>query len=240
MPITQAQMITAVRDMLDEASDGEWTDKNLRRWINDGCRDLCRAAEVLDTVANLDVGNGDATITLPTDLIRISHAAWQEDGQDLVYPLEWRQFNAMDPIWYANREITSSRPQFYTTQGFVPTAVLRLYPIANADGTVQLKYYRLPVKLAEETNADANDNLDIPEGWDEAVKWYVEYMALRKDRDPRWQEAKSLYDEAKGTLIGLSRTLSDQPGMIVPSVTGGGLPGWLVNDGGFGGYGGWA
>jgi uncharacterized protein DUF6682 len=233
MPRTQAQLITAVRDRLDEATEGEWTDKNLRRWINQGCRDLCRDLEVLDSTTVFAMTAGDGTQTGPSDMIRCSHAEWQNDSDTSVYPLQWRDFNAMDPIWFADRAVTSSRPQFFTITGFVPTTQFRLYPIPAEDGNLSIKYYRLPVELAVDTAANANTTLDIPEGWDDAVESYVEYMALRKDRDPRWQEAKSLYDETKEQLRGLSRSLSNQPGQVVPQVAGGGLPGWLVDDGGW-------
>ena len=48
------------------------------------------------------------------------------------------------------------------------------------------------------------------------VYLYAEYRALRRDRDPRWQESKGLFDEALGSLYDISRRHTDQAGQIVP------------------------
>lgn len=50
---------------------------------------------------------------------------------------------------------------------------------------------------------------------------------MRRDRDPRWQEAKQLYEENVGQLMVLTRTFVDQPGTIVND-RGRVLPGWLT------------
>lgn len=228
MTVNQNEMVTSIRERLDEATAGEWSDTEIRRWINLGVKDVCRETEVLDTFVSFPVVAGATGHAGPNDMIRCSHVDWvPDDSSGNVYPLEWRDFNAMDPIWYANREISGSRPQFFTITGFVPSSQFLIYPIANADGNLNIKYYRLPADLTLD-GTEGEAHLDLPEGWDDAVANYAEYMALRKDRDPRWQEAKSLYDETKQTLHGLSRFLSDQPGQVVPVANHGGLPAWLT------------
>lgn len=230
MTRTQAQIITAVRERLDEPTEGQWKDKELRRWINKATRDICRRTECLDTVSLLAATSGTSTVAAPADTIRISRVEWAPDSAPTKrFPLEYRDFNAMDPIWYADRLITSSQPMYWTTQGFVPSLSIRLYPVPPEDGDIQVKYYKYPADLATDTSADANTTVTIPEGWDDAVEDYVEMMALRKDRDPRWQEAKSMYEEAAETLYGLSRRLTDQHGQVIPDTLGGSnLPAWLT------------
>ena len=59
-----------------------------------------------------------------------------------------------------------------------------LYPTPSYAGTISLHYYRLPTAPSSDS-----DTLDLPVGWEDCAYLYAEYLALRRDRDPRWQEA---------------------------------------------------
>ncbi len=128
-------------------------------------------------------------------------------------------------IWWTQQTQTQSIPVFFTTWGFPPTLKMVVYPIPAEDGDFKVFYYRLPVKLT--SNAQ---ELEIPEGWTDLVITYCEYLALRKDHDPRWQESKTLYESSLETMIEMTRRWSDQGGVIVPE-TGGFLPWWLAGTG---------
>ena len=56
---------------------------------------------------------------------------------------------------------------------------------------------------------------------------YVEYRALRKDRDQRWTESKALYDENLATMFDNTRRWADEAGTIDPMSNN--LPVWLTS-----------
>lgn len=225
MSKTQAQLLTAARERLNEPTQTHYLDTELRRWINDGAKDLCRRTEILQTRSTITAVVGTREYTLPTNVIRVYRATYTPTGSSQpVYPLEYRDFNNMDAIWWTQQAVTSSTPHLFTMWGYPPALKLIVYPIPSVAGTIEMFYYALPTELATDTSQVAF-TLGIPEGWDDPVVDYVEYMALRKDRDPRWQEAKALYEEHVATLYDLSRRWSDQAGMVTPETPF--LPAWL-------------
>jgi hypothetical protein len=128
--------------------------------------------------------------------------------------LEYRDYNNMDSVWWTQQLTSQSTPLLWTAWGFPPTLKIILYPIPSAASSIKFFYYRHPIDLAESTAADAATPLDFPEGWEELITNYVEYMALRKDRDPRWQESLQLFNSGVEQMYVQTRRWSDQAGMI--------------------------
>lgn len=221
MAETLGQLIEAVRESLAESTESQWDDDMLTRWINDGAGDIARRAEVLQDRNDVDCSDGVAEYTLPTDVLRIHRVEfWFDADPTLKYPLEYRDFQNMDSLWGIN-QTTENTPSWYTLWGFPPSLKLVLYPVPSANGTARVYYYRTPNRQFSTTGT-----VEIPEGYHDLLVHYAEYRALRRDRDPRWQEAKSLYDEGLFHMIELTRRWSDQSGMIDVGTSH--LPGWLV------------
>lgn len=220
MAETLGQLIEAVREALSEATESQWDDNMLTRWINDGAGDIARRAEVLQDREDVDITDGVAEYTLPSDVLRIHRVEFYFDGETLKYPLEYRDFQNMDSMWGMN-QTTEGTPSLYTLWGFPPALKLVLYPVPSANGTAKVFYYRLPVP-----RVSSPQTVEVPEGYHDLIVHYAEYRALRRDRDPRWQEAKSLYDEGLFHMIELTRRWSDQAGMIDVGTSH--LPAWLV------------
>lgn len=226
MTMTQSSMVTEVRDALDEAAEGKWTDVMLRKWINEAMRDLSRKSETLLTTDEISVSSTTDTYTLPTDLIRVHRVEYYESATSTVYPLEFVDLNVLDNFgWFDRQGGSSGIPSYYSTWGTVPTASILLYPKPDAVSGANIKvyYYKLATELATDGSAAATV-LNIPEGWYDLIKHYVEFSALRRDRDPRWQEAKSLYDEKVNELVEMTRQLHDQVGQMYPSFSGAMVP----------------
>lgn len=221
---TLTTALTSVRELLDEPTARAWSDTELTRWINEACRDMCRTTEVLQTKADISITAGTQEYTAPTDAVRIYRAEYTRTGESTIYPLEYRDFNAVDAVAWTQRAITQSTPFLFTMWGVVPSLKITLYPKPSSAGTLTVYYYRLPTAVS-----GGSDTLDIPQGWEDAVYAYVEYRALRRDRDPRWQEAKAEYDEKVQNLYTLSRRLTDQAGVVTPYQAVG-LPTWLVGE----------
>ena len=114
----------------------------------------------------------------------------------------------------------------FTLWGYPPQLKIVLYPKPGLAGTLTVYYYKVPDDLATDGSA-ASTTLSVPNGWEDLVYEYVTYLALRRDRDPRWQEAKAAYDEKLTAMLDLTTRWSDQSGSITPS--GLMVPDWLIN-----------
>lgn len=229
MSRTLGQLVTEVRDHVDEATQTYWTDIQLRKWINEGLRDLNRYCETLQKNATITVTTGVQDYSAPTDVIRVSRCEWQPTGQNQKYPLEYRDLNSMDNAWGISQAVTQGYPLVFTLIGFPPQLTIRLWPIPSTGGQLNLYYWRLPADLATDGTADAT-TVDVPEGWWDAVVQYAEYMALRKDADPRWKEAFEIYNQKRDELMDISRRWSDQAESI--QYRDSYLPSWLYDPAG--------
>lgn len=225
MSVTLSQARRAVRELLDEETPQSYKDSYLDNLIHEGCVEIARSSEVLATSAVIAVATSDREYDMPSDMIRAHRVDFEaaSDGNHLT--LSYRDFhNANAVSWHGD---TEGMPSLYTMWGQPGSVKIILYPSPAYSGILRIHYYKLPEKPI--SNASV---LDIPEGWENLVYMYVEYRALRRDRDPRWQEAKGLFDEALGSLYDISRRHTDQAGQIVPEAVA--TNSWLYDmDGGY-------
>lgn len=214
MTKTQANMIDDARSRLDEPTAKQWSDAELRRWINQGARELQRKTETLQATSTIATVAGQQQYTAPADVIRIYRVEFLGTAS-LVQNLEYRDFNTMDGVWWSSQLTVTGQPQLYTMWGFAPALKIILYPLPDSSSTsIKVYYYRYPTQRAESTSADAATVIECPEGWEDLITDFVEYMALRKDRDPRWQEAKALFEQRATEMFEMTRRWTDQAGMM--------------------------
>lgn len=223
MPVTLSSLLDDVRERIDEITARRWSDVSLITWINEGARDVARRSEVLQDRKDIAALANVQEYTLPTDMIRVHRVEFKPTGSDQIYTLEYKDFNNLDAVWWSSKSVTTGTPALFTMWGFPPSAKLIAYPTPSVSGTFTVYYYRFPTTVASDT-----DQVELPEGWHDLVVNYCEYLALRKDADPRWREAKQIYEENLGNLFDISRRWSDQAGSIEVNTTM--VPGWLVND----------
>lgn len=220
---TQAAILGDIRSRLDEPTSRFWSDEELRRWINEAARDIARRAEVLEASTTVSVVAGTNEYTLATDIIRVYRALWTPTGSTQNYPLDYQDFNSLDAAGWTFT-VSQGYPAVYTLWGYPPSLKMILYPKPTVAGTITYYYYKLPTDLALDGSAAAS-TVTLPSGWEDLIALYVEYVAMRKDGNPRWQEAKSLYEMELGEMIDRTRRWTDQAGAIQQSGTY--LPGWL-------------
>jgi hypothetical protein len=222
-------LITDLRSHLDETTARQWSDVELTRWLNEGLRDIARRAEVLQTTTNVTAVAGTQEYTLNTSTLtamtRIYRVEFIPTGTTDHYPLEYRDFNSMDSVWWTQQETQSGYPYWFTLLGFPPALKMIVYPTPSTGGTLKVFYYRTPADAA------SGDTVSIPEGWQDLAVLYAEYVALRKDGDTRWQEAKQLYEERLGGLIDMTRRWSDQSDSFQTGTSF--VPRWLYDPGGW-------
>jgi len=231
--ITQAEAITSVRARLDEPTSQYWSEVDLRRWINEIAADMARRTESLRGTYSQPVVAGTASytpaFTSTTNLYRIYAVEFIPTGSSLTYPLEYRDRNAATEVW-GIMQGTEGIPAIWTSWGAPPTLSLQVYPTPSQAGTLKLWYYRLATQLAIDSNADAAENIDILDGWEDVLVDGVEYKAKRRDDDSGWVDAKREYEEHIAAMMEATLRFTDSATQITNS-TGGFIPAWLYGGG---------
>lgn len=226
MPVTQAELEEQVRDALLETSGKRWAPRVVTRWINEALRDIARRSESLATYSTVAAVIGTQQYTLPTDVIRVHRVEWRPTADQQVYPLDYRDFNNMDTVWWTQQTQTEGIPCLYTLWGYPPNLKLVSYPIPSVAGNFRVYYYKMPAEL---TTANPGATADLPEGWEDAAVAYCEYLAHRRNGDDRWQAAKAEYEAKVEDLIDVTQRFTDQAGMIVND-NNLAIPAWLYGE----------
>jgi hypothetical protein len=235
MPVTLGDYIRRSRSILDEPETRFWTDTEITDWVNDGARDLARKAEdllVYDT--SILVTPNVATYPLPANCIRVHRAEFVPTSSTQQYPIRGSSQDEMDNIWGVYQQNPSSYPSYFVTKGYPGGSGssqfnIQFYPVPAQSGSINLFYYKMPARLPDPiaTPTALAQTLDMPEGWDDLILMYVEWRALRKTRDPRWQEAYGLYKDQLDYLINVTRFYHDQQ-QVMTSFARTSQPSWLT------------
>lgn len=221
MARTLAQLRSDVRSRLDESTATFWSDAELTRWVNEGQNDIARRAECLRATDDIAVTAGTQTYDGPTDLVRATAMEWHPSTSSAIHPLTYRDKHSADSLWGTTQGTMDGTPMIWTSWGAPPTLTIQVYPTPIEDGELKLFYYKLPTELTTDT-----DNVGVPTGWEDLVTEYATMHALRKDGDPRWQEAFQLYTDHLNHLLETALRFNDQAGQI-DDVHGVMAPTWL-------------
>lgn len=214
-----------VRVRIDEPTARFWQDSDITQWINEATRDVARRTESLQAITTINAVAGTQQYALPSDTLRVYRVEWSRDGATgtAVIPLEYRDFASMDSVWWTSQKTSQGDPYWFTMWGFPPNLNVVLYPIPSVTITAGVKvyYYRLPIQVVS-----GADIVEVPDGYKDLIDDYCEFSALRKDSDPRWQEAKSLYEQKLEGMLENTRRWTDQSDSIQGG-TGGPIPRWI-------------
>lgn len=228
MPTTLVQAILGVRDRLDEVSARAWTDPQLVSWINEGVGDVARRTETIQKSATISAIAGTQKYTAPADMLRAMRATYLASGSNNKIALEFVDFNALEQTWLGTGATVQATPYQFTLWGTPPALELWVYPVPSVAGVIEVFYYSMPVKLASDGSAHGTA-LSVPEGYADLVLDYATFSALRRDRDARWKEFRSSYEENLESMRDMTRRWADQAGYVTRS--GGRLPNWLTGYG---------
>ena len=224
-----SEVLARVRDNLDEQTQGSWLQQSLRRWINEGMQDAARETKALKGTTTINVATGVSEYTLAANILEV-YRLYFVDAAGNRNPLAPTQYEGADQIWGANQNTRSGDPVMFTTWGFPPSLVMKVYPTptANVVGGFILHIARMPA-LLDITGAGDGTAVDFPESWIDVIVDYCEYRALRKDRDPRWQESYNFYREKRDALQDTDY-LDVSRNVIIDAVAGS-VPSWIADPG---------
>ena len=226
MSYTCIELLSRIRDNLDEQTPGQWSQLQLRRFINDALDDLSRSTKHLKDAKTITTIAGTAEYSVTKDVLMIMHAYWvTTDGRYL--PLVPVQYEGADQVWGQYQTQQSTEPFLFTTWGYSPNLKLRLYPVPSTSNTVSLRVVRLATHV-DVNGLDGDTTVDCPEAWIDALTYYAEFRALRKDRDPRWQEAYQLYTSIRDNLAD-EDYLNANREIVYDPATIGGVPRWIAD-----------
>jgi hypothetical protein len=212
MPVALATVRTELRQQLDELSARFWADTELNALLNEGARDVARRTETGETFTQtIPAISGTMKYALPTNFLRAHRVEFQpiSTGMPQVYPLQLATYYEMDQYWGSTQFQQRSYPGWAVFFGNPPNTIMQIYPVPSQNGNFNLFYYALPSQLVADT-----DQLQVTEGWYDVVKDYACWKALMKDRDPRWQDYKQLYEEDLVNMIDVTRKHHDQAGTM--------------------------
>lgn len=216
MTLTQAQTVEQVRIRLDESTDGFWKDNEIRKWINEGVREVARRSEWNRTTGTIAVVAGTQTYLAPTATIRIYRIEWQPTGTSLKYPLEYADINQMDSYWGIQQSISQGLPELFTTNSANPP-VIELYPTPGQAGQLNVFYFAMPTDLATDTNTAAATAISVPMGWEDLVVEYATALGFRKAREVQmYGLTMQAFSEKITEFIGMSERYVDMPTNIMP------------------------
>jgi hypothetical protein len=232
LSVTLATARTNVRSLLDEDSAQFWSNAQLNQWLNEGCADAQRRVEWKQKIATLTVLEQTQNYPAPDDTMRIHRIEFTPNAnsgnaQD-TYTLEYRGYMEMDQIWGIYQQWPAIYPLYYTLWGQpgVGSLQIKMYPVPAQAGISYVYYFPQPIVAQNDT-----DNLDIAQGFEDMLYDYSMYRALRRDADPRWQEAKQDYEDKLDALQGSSRSYQDQAGSFTTGQQA--LPYWLTSSEGW-------
>lgn len=185
---TVAELIEDVRDMLDEEVEGQWKDRQLKKWLNEANRDIARTTHHYKSTDTLTVTADVAEYTMPDYFIAIEQA-YYDDLAGMVRPLQAKYYEQMDAVWGSRQGWSGAWPEYFTTWGHAPMLKLRLHPVPSTTGH---KVKLLVAILPEDLGAD-DDQVEVPPAWYDALADYCAWKAFLKDQNPMAEQYRQSY-----------------------------------------------
>jgi len=215
MTVTLLTARTEVRALLDETTATFWTDAQINSWINQGCSDVARRAEILWQEQDIVTVPNVQTYPFPVDFLNCHRAIYCinppiDSVGALTQPMEFREINSMDENWGMIEGLPAAWPRWFTIRGnSTYNYMIMMYPAPAAAGVMRIYYYRQAVAATSDSQ-----KIDTQSGWEDIIYDYAVYKAQRMARDPHWQDAYQLYEKNLMQLIEKTRNMTDQMNQI--------------------------
>lgn len=216
MTMTQTAAVEEVRVRLDEVAPGFFRDSDIRRFINEGVREVARKSEWKRAIQNVSVTGGVQTYVLAADTIEVYRVEYQPANSSLKYPMEYRDLNAMDVVWGNYQSISQGTPTMWSMWSANPPVVY-LAPIPSQSGQINVFYYSMPSDLATTSASSAQTALDVPQGWEDLVVEFATGLGFRKSRRAQdYQICMQVFADKLQDFMKVTARYTDAPTMIVP------------------------
>ena len=211
MSVQVSTAITQVRDLIAESSAAYWTDAQIQGWLNQGCADFARRTRTLRDKQQVTVSANVQNYNTPSNYYAVYRLEYQpaSTGQVFIYPLDFMGYNEMDQAWGVYQTFPAAWPQAYTLWGNPPNLQIRLFPVPDQSGVLNVFGYR----QSTDTNL-TTDYIDVLQGYEEAIYEFAAYKAFRKDNSTQWQDAKNAYEAIVMDATNNTGWYTDQPNTV--------------------------
>lgn len=224
MPLTKAQVRTAVREMIDDPQAKRWSNLNLDQLIELVLDDLY--GDILDTAPYINSQYQQINLPLRAPgYIDLRTTAFGGDLTQRFYRLQQviadgRQYFGKDPRDFlmsatsATGDITTIRASTGVEQRFSFQFLgnqLWLHPLGNVTTFVELRYNYKPTPFTSLTDSYI---VDMPEGSNRAIINLVAADALAKGNAEEAQQLRVMGEDARQKLLNAIRR--QYHGMIQP------------------------
>lgn len=172
-----SDVITRVRDILNDESGSRWSDARIIRELNAAQRDFCSKTNILRTAESLIVHSGQSIYTLPSDVRVISRVLYNDSL------LQFMPYNKMDGE-VSQWEFSTGTPK-YVIFDKLNRQLLRISPIpAFEEAEEDLSNYLTVYYLKHPDPAVATtDILELEDMYLESLVLFITGSLLRADMD---------------------------------------------------------
>ena len=187
--ITETNLLSRIRDTLQDTTSVRWSDAELRRYINDAQREVVNfRPEASATTANMALVVGTKQ-TLPAAGLRLikitrnmSSAAADATGKRAVRLVNVDILNTQEPNWH-DPNVTGDAAHSTTVKHYVfdddDPRTFYVYPGASSTSTfLEIVYSKSPTDLTT-----GSSTIDIDDTYANAIIDYVLYRAYMKDAE---------------------------------------------------------
>ncbi len=199
-----SKLIYSIRDTLNDSDGDRWDNDRLIRSINDAMLDINQKTRVLRSKGKFAITAGISTYMLDVNVQLITRCLYDSLN------IEFKSHDEMDEINELWEEEIGTEVK-YVVYDHLNRGQIRLYPIIASDisqiipaygvitkleGTSFNTPYGIVTSLYEPVGdvviyyikkprsvAGLNDDIELDETWDKAIKHYVCGMVLRDDKD---------------------------------------------------------
>lgn len=178
MAFTLAQLISQVRENLQDPAGSQWSDSVITQQLNDAQRAIAPMA-FLVTSWSANVSAGTASVARPTDLL-IPHKVYFQCGDD-QWELIRRHGIPEDPV-----TITGDPDTAYFASGNI-----YIRPVPQQDGTIIISGNVRPPDLVNTTDTS------VLEDAEPALVAYATWVCLASTGDPAALMWKEIYEQRR-------------------------------------------
>lgn len=193
MSMTLQELITAVRDEVQDYNKERWSDETITRYLNDGQLDLVQFSRALN-VWQVSVDTNTSNVAKPPDLLVPKYAHFEINSNRFVIDIRHGMVPDADTGFPEALYIIGS--YFY------------IYPIPTNSGTLYLTGVSRPtqmVSLEDTPSIEDADNLLIA---------YAAWMCMLSDGDPLAAVKKDYYEQKRTEWLVLDALKHPTPTII--------------------------
>lgn len=172
-----SDVITRVRDILNDESGSRWSDPRIIRELNAAQRDFCAKTNILRAAESLIVHSGQSIYTLPSDVRVISRVLYNDSL------LQFMSYDTLDNK-VSQWEFSTGTPK-YATFDKLNRQLLRITPVpAFEETTPDLANYLTIYYLKHpEPAVSTTDILELEDMYLEPLVLFITGSLLRADMD---------------------------------------------------------